>query len=327
MSQLKKQVSTLLLNSSDIIRLVKPDDLFSSMQSAFADYSSDRAIPARRFFTELPGSGGAMVLMPGLVQDVPAYTVKVNAKFPEQRPAIRGAVLLNDLNTGAVLAVMDSFQVTAVRTGLTAAMATHLLAREDADKVAIVGAGVQGVYQLRYLSRLRKIEQVKVYDLSPQTAEGYAAGMGSELALTVESCGTLEQAVQDAEIILMATWAKKPLLLAEMVSTGCHVTTLGADQPGEAEIDALLVQDSVFVCDDRDLAIEMGAVGGLGIGAEVIDAELGEVITKSHPGRSHPDQITVYAAVGLAFQDLVTAWQVYQAARSSGQCDQYDFLA
>ena len=318
---------TLLLNSSDITRLAEPDVLFSAMQSAFAAYSSDRAIPARRFFTELPGSGGAMVLMPGLVQGVPAYTVKVNAKFPDQTPAIRGAVLLNDLNTGAMLALMDSFQVTAVRTGLTAAMATNLLARKDANKVAVIGAGVQGVYQLRYLSRLRNIESVKVYDLSPQTAAEYAARMGSELALTVEPCTVLEKTVQNADIVLMATWAKEPLLFAEMISTGCHVTTLGADQPGEAEIDTALVQESVFVCDDRDLAIEMGAVGGLSLGAEVIDAEIGEVITRIHPGRTNPGQITVYAAVGLAFQDLVTAWQVYQAAHSSGQYERYDFLA
>lgn len=319
-------METLLLNSSDITRLVEPDALFNTMQSAFAAYSRNRAIPARRFYTELPGTGGAMVLMPGLIAGIPAYTVKVNAKFPGQRPAIRGAVLLNDLDTGALLAVMDSFQITAVRTGLAAAMASNLLAKDDAHKVAVVGAGVQGEYQLRYLSRLRRIESVTVYDLSPQKAIDYATSLGDELSVTVDICATLEAAVHDADIVLIATWAKNPLLFADMIPPGCHVTTLGADQPGEAEIDTALVKESVFVCDDRNLAIEMGAVGGVGLGAEVIDAEIGEIISEDHPGRSRPDQITVYAAVGLAFQDLATAWQVYQSACSSAQYSQFDFL-
>lgn len=319
-------METLLLNSSDITRLVEPDALFNTMQSAFAAYSRDRAIPARRFYTELPGTGGAMVLMPGLIAGIPAYTVKVNAKFPGQHPAIRGAVLLNDLDTGALLAVMDSFQITAVRTGLAAAMASNLLAKDDAHKVAVVGAGVQGEYQLRYLSRLRRIESVKIYDLSPQKAIDYATSIGAELSVTVDICATLEAAVHDADIVLIATWAKKPLLFAHMIPPGCHVTTLGADQPGEAEVDTALVKESVFVCDDRNLAIEMGAVGGVGLGAEVIDAEIGEIISEDHPGRSRPDQITVYAAVGLAFQDLATAWQVYRSACSSAQYSQFDFL-
>lgn len=211
---------TLLLNRSDIARLVEADRLFSAMRSAFAEYSSGREIPARRFYSRLPGSGAAMVLMPELVQGIPAYTVKVNAKFPDQRPAIRGAVLLNNLDTGAPLALMDSFQITAVRTGLAAAMASDLLARDDARKVAVVGAGVQGVYQLRYLSRLREIESVSIYDLSREKSIDYAKRMESELSLDFSVYDTLQAAVRDADIVLMATWAKEPILSAGMVPSG-----------------------------------------------------------------------------------------------------------
>jgi len=77
------------------------------------------------------------------------------------------------------------------------------------------------------------------------------------------------------------------------------------DQPGKAEVNAELLRSSLFVCDDRDLAVTMGAAGGAGVGAEVIDAELGEVIAGVHPGRTEPDQITIFGSVGLAFQDLV----------------------
>ena len=296
------------------------------MRSAFAEYSGGREIPARRFYSPLPGSGDAMVLMPGLVKGIPAYTVKVNAKFPDQRPAIRGAVLLNDLCTGAPLALMDSFQITAIRTGLAAAMASDLLARDDARKVAVVGAGVQGTYQLRYLSRLREIESVSVFDLAQKKSTDYVRRMESELSLVFHVHDTLQAAVCNADIVLMATWAKEPILHAGMIPPGCHVTTLGADEPRESEIDANLIRESVFVCDDRDLVVEMGAIGGVGLGPDAIDAEIGEVILGTHPGRTKPDEITIYAAVGLAFQDLVMAWQVYQAA-SKGTYEQFDFLA
>lgn len=296
------------------------------MQSAFIDYSERRDIPARRFFTPLPGVGEAMVLMPGLVEEIPAYTVKVNAKFAGQQPAIRGAVLLNDIETGELLAILDSFEITAIRTGLSAAMATDKLARPDAATVAVIGAGVQGVYQVCYLDMLRRLDRIKVYDVSIQKSEEYVIQMQKGLKAEFEICTTLEQAVEQADIVLMATWAKRPVLFSSMVSPGCHVTTLGADGPDEAEVDAALINNNLFVCDDKDLAIEMGAVGGAGLESDVIDAEIGQVLGGRHPGRTDPEQITIYGAVGLAFQDLVAAWQVYCAA-SDAQQKEYDFLA
>ena len=319
-------MSTQLFNRSDISRLIDPGILFAAMQSAFIDYSTERNIPARRFFTPLPGKGEAMVLMPGLARDIPAYTVKVNAKFADQKPAIRGAVLLNDLETGALLAVLDSFEITAIRTGLSAAMATDKLARKEAESVAVIGAGVQGVYQLCYLQMLRKLDRIRVYDISIQKAEEYVSQLQQSTEAEFEICTTLEQAVEGIDIVLIATWAKQPVLFSQMICSGCHITTLGADGPDEAEIDAELVENSLFVCDDRDLAIEMGAVGGVGLGPDVIDAELGQVLSGQHPGRADSEQITVYGAVGLAFQDLIAAWQVYRAAvDDQQQC--YDFLA
>ncbi len=109
-------MKTLLLTRSEVIRLTDPAALVTPMRNAFRDYSEQRVIPGRRFFTPLNGPGDAMILAPGLTPSVPAYTVKVHAKFPDQQPAIGGALLLNDLQTGSLLAVMDSTYLTAVRT-------------------------------------------------------------------------------------------------------------------------------------------------------------------------------------------------------------------
>jgi hypothetical protein len=108
---------------------------------------------------------------------------------------------------------------------------------------------------------------------------------------------------------------------------GTHVSTIGPDEPGKCEVSAEVIRDAVFICDDRDLAVSMGAIGGAKLGADAISAELGEVIGGAHPGRMNAEQITVYGGVGLAFQDAVAAWQIYRAALSRGLGREIDFLA
>lgn len=318
---------TLLFTRSEVVQLVDPVKLIEPMRAAFRDYSKQRVIPGQRFFTPLNGPGDAMILAPGLTPGIPAYTVKVHAKFPAQQPAINGALLLNDLQTGELLAVMDSTYLTAVRTGLGAAIATDLLAKPDAGSVAVIGAGVQGEFQLRYLSLFRPLTQVTVYDTDPERAAAYAARLSSELHVLVVPCKTLAAAVANAEIILTATWSNEPFLFFDMVQAGCHITTLGADQPGEAELAAELIEQATFFCDDRDLALSQGAIGGAGLSIAVISAELGEVLGGSKPGRKDASQITIYGAVGVAFQDLVVAWQVYNNGRTKCVGQSLDFLA
>jgi hypothetical protein len=112
-----------------------------------------------------------------------------------------------------------------------------------------------------------------------------------------------------------------------MLQPGTHVSTIGPDEPGKCEVSAEVIRDAVFVCDDRDLAVSTGAIGGAKLGADAISAELGEVIGGAHPGRMNAEQITVYGGVGLAFQDAVGAWQIYRAALSRGVGREIDFLA
>lgn len=317
---------TLLLTRSAVETVLDPPTLAAALRTAFLAYSADPGLRAARVRSSLPGPGTATVLFPGLVPGIPAYTVKVHAKFPAERPAIRGVLCLHDLETGALLAVMDSTHLTAVRTGLAGALAADALARADADAVAVVGAGVQGEHQLRSLAGLRRLRRASVYDTAPGRAEAFAARMSAELAMPVDPTLSLEAVVRDADILLVATWAREPFLLRAHVRPGMHVTTLGADEPGKAEVAAEVLRAAVVVCDDRALAVEMGAVGGVGLDAAAIAAELGEVLAGTHPGRTSADDITVYGGVGLAFQDLVVAWQAYRTARARGLGMDVDLL-
>ena len=318
---------TLLLNRSEVEALLDPGALVPKLRGAFVDYSARADGRARRVRSTLPGPGTATVLFPGVAPGIPAYTVKVHAKFPRQQPAIRGVLCLHDAETGDLLAVMDSTHLTSVRTGLAGALAAHVLARPYADVAAIVGAGMQGVQQLRSLAALRPLRLVRSYDVVTERAASVARTITAGLGLPVEAAESLSAALREAGIVLVATWAREPFILPGMLAPGAHVTTLGADEPGKAEVSAEVIREALFVCDDRALAVEMGALGGVGLGPEAVGAELGEVLAGVHPGRTSPEQLTVYGGVGLAFQDVVAAWAVYEAARRIGAGREIDFLA
>ncbi len=322
-------MKTVLLTRSEVEPLLHLPALLPMMRQAFQAYSLQRSLPAQRVRSLLPGQSvpGAMLLFPGLLPSIPAYTVKVHAKFPTQQPAIKGVLLLHDLQTGDLLAVMDSTAITAVRTGLAGAVAADVLARPDAFRVALIGAGAQGKWQLRSLALVRQLSQVLVYDIVAERAEAFACAMDAELPFAVRAAPSLAEATKDAEIIVTATWSREPFLLPYMVRLGTHITTLGPDEPGKCEVAAELLQQSLFICDDRDLAISMGTIESLGLDEQAVHAELGEVIAGEKAGRSSAEQITIYDGVGLAFQDLVTCWYVYQQVVEGGKRRSLDFLS
>jgi ornithine cyclodeaminase len=319
-------MKTLLLTRSDVAQLLDSKTLLRELRAAFIAYSRERPMPAHKVRALLPAPGNVHILVPGLVSGIPAFTVKVNAKYPSRQPAIRGVIHLHDLPTGKLLALMDATYITAARTGLTGALATDLLAQKNAGTAAIIGAGVQGEFHLRSLAMLRPLTKATIYDILPDRAETFAQRLSAELKVSVVSRDSLADTVKEAEMIIAATWAEKSFLFPTMVKTGTHLTTVGPDEPGKCEIDASLIRQSYFVCDDRELAVKIGAIGGAGLGEDSIHAELGEILAGTKPGRTHAEQITIFGSVGLPFQDLVAAWQVYQRARERGFGQELDFL-
>ena len=319
-------MTTLLLTRGQVEALLDPLAVAPALREAFIDYSRQKSFRGLRARADLPSSGTATVLFPGTSAGIPIFTVKVHSKFPDQNPAIRGVLCLHDLETGDLLAVMDSTHLTAVRTGLSGALAADVLARPGADTVAVLGAGVQGRHQLMSLSALRPIRHVTVYDTADGVADRFATEMKLGMGLTVEPSPSVAAAVRDAGTVLVATWSREPLILPGMLSRGAHVPTLGADEPGKVEVSADVIRASLFFCDDAALAVEMGALAGAGLSSDQVAAELGEVLAGKHPGRTSPDQVTIYGGVGLAFQDAVCAWHLYQAARNKGIGQEIDFL-
>jgi alanine dehydrogenase len=311
---------TLLLKRSDILGLL---DVPAVLRTLRAGFTAAVGIEPQRIRTDLPGPGTATTLLPGMIPGIPAYTVKVNAKFPQASPVLRGVVCLHDATNGSLLAILDSATITAWRTGLAAALATDVLAAKTARTVGVVGTGAQAAMVVRGLQALREVEHLVGYDVDRARAKEFVATAGIPGAVVDSATGVAAR----AEIVVLATWSRKPLLTAADVRPGRHFTTLGADEPGKIEVGADLLAGARVVVDDARLAAAMGAIGNVGLDETSIAATLGEVLSNAKPGRESAAQVTVYAPVGLPWQDLAIAWPVYQAAQATGIGRSIDFLS
>ena len=314
--------TTLLLTRSEIGTLLDDDELLQQLKNGFAALAeAGPECRGRRFPISLnaeDANAAGMVLAPGLIPGIPAYTVKVNAKFPSHPPAIKGLVVMHSLADGGILALLDSGYLTARRTAAAGAVGADTLARPDSETVSVIGCGVQGYAQLVWMLKIRPIKKVFVYDTVPDNALTFAQKAGAEFGVQIEICETAKQAAGLGDIVITATWAREPFLFCGDVRAGTHITTLGPDGPGECEVAAELVKASLFFADDAALQIEMGAIGGAGLGAEAISATIGEVLAGRKAGRGTPDDITIYGMVGLPFEDLAASWLVYKKALKSG---------
>lgn len=306
-------MSTLIITHSDVVRLLDALPLLELLRAGFVHHSSHKGPHPQRARAVLHDSDAALVVFPGTLPDIPAYTVKVHARFPDASPR-RGVVNLFDQKTGALLAILDAEQLTAIRTGVSAAISADVLAREDASFVAILGAGRQASVALRSLRLVRSLRQVRIHDPDIVRSEELALRTFQALKLPAEAVESVEEAVDGADIVLCDTGAREPILFPGMVSNGCHVISLGAEDPGKLELSPSLIRQSRLFTDDRVLAASLGSLAAAHVRAEEA-TELGEVIAGTKPGRTGLSEITLYAPVGLPFQDLAAAWLIYERAK------------
>lgn len=314
---------TRILTRSDLQTVLDPASAMAALREGFRG-DGRPPVAGQRVRTDLPFPGTATALIPGVLPGVDAYTVKVNAKFPGARPALRGVICLHSGRDGELLALMDSATVTAWRTGLAAALGTHVLAAPDpagAAVLGVIGAGAQAELMVRGLRGVREFGDLVVYD----TDAGRAAGFGSRHG--GRALGSAAEVAAAADTVLLATWSRTPLLRLADTRPGQHFTTLGADEPGKQELSADLLEAAVLVVDDRELAAAMGALAAAGLPATAADATLGEILRGAHPGRPADAARTVYAPVGLPWQDLALAWAAYRRAERLGVGTTTDLLA
>lgn len=313
---------TRILTRSDLLTLLHPEECIRVLREGFA--AAQSALPGRRVRTDLPFPGTATALLPGLLPGTDAYTIKVNAKFPGAAPSLRGVICLHSGTDGELLALIDSATVTAWRTGLAAALATDLIARPAGDgarTVGVIGAGAQAELTIRGLRTLRSWDRLLVHDTDGKRAEAFAQRHGGTPATTAAEVAAA------ADMVVLATWSREPLLTLTQLTAGQHLTSLGADEPGKQELAPDVLASARLIVDDRALVAGHGALANAGLPAGTAAASLGEVIRGEVPARCHGQEITVYAPVGLPWQDLALSRLAYQRAEATGTGATVDLLS
>jgi ornithine cyclodeaminase len=269
--------------------------------------------------------GRALGIMPGALGDEAPFGAKIISVYPENfakgSQSHQGVVILFDPADGAPVAVVHAGEITAIRTAAASAVATDVLARADASRLAILGYGEQAVTHARAIAKVRPLRSITVWGRSPARAADFAERMGAELTLLVHAVDTVEAAVAEADIVCTVTAAREPILKGAWVRPGAHLNLVGSSHAAPVEVDNDLVVRSRFVADSREGVLAQGAEflrakeAGL-IGDDHIVAEIGQVLAGDVVGRQSDDEITVYKSLGHVVQDLASAWTLYGQAET-----------
>jgi ornithine cyclodeaminase len=274
--------------------------------------------------------GGLLAAMPAFLPSAQILETKLVSVFPRNAarglPSHQAVILVFDADTGEPRAMMDGTAITAVRTAAGSALASRLLARPQARVLAIVGTGVQARAHAKAVPRVRPIKEVRVVGRNWARAAALAEEIAGGLDLLAKAFELGQQAFAGVDVICATTHSAEPVVKGEWLEPGVHVNSVGLN-PNGRELDGEAVKRALVVVETRGAALAPAPSGsndllwaireGL-IGEEHIHAEIGELISGARPGRTSPDQITLYKSVGVAVQDAVAAHLVLEAAVRQG---------
>ena len=317
-------MKVVILNHQQIRELLPITECIELMADALSALARDEVYQPLRTIVRPPEARGLLGLMPAYrAGEQGAFGLKAICVFPGN-PAIgkdahQGAVMLFSRETGELLALMNASEITAIRTAAVSAVATRLLAREDAKELAIIGAGVQARTHLAALAAVRPIKRARVACRNIEHAVELAREMQS--SFPIEPVRTNEEAVRGADVIVTATSSLEPVINKEWISPGAHVNAIGTHSPSSREIDSATMAAARLFVDRRESALNeagdylLAAQEGL-ITPDSIIGEIGELLIGTKTGRTSATEITLFKSLGLAIEDVVTADYLYQRAQS-----------
>jgi alanine dehydrogenase len=333
----------LFLDRAAVEAHLSPALCLEAVEAAFRSLVQGQALQPLRTLLSLPGGRDHFLVMPAHVEKPAALGAKLLTLFPGNHdrglPSHQGVILLFDVETGGLRAVVDAESVTSLRTAAASALATRLLAREEASDLAILGAGVQARSHLEALLAVRPIRRVRVWSRTADHARAFVAEARARLEagareraereIEISVAGDPESAVRGADVICTVTASPTPILQGQWIAPGAHVNAVGAYTPDTRELDTLAVRQARFYVDRRESAMAeagdfliprkegavddhhiLGELGELleggagGRRAGGVEGVVGGRVEGRVEGRTSPADRTVFKSLGLAVQDL-----------------------
>ena len=316
------------LDEQSLRGAVTPADAVRAVREAFRADGEGRTVVPSVINLSVPGTRGEFHVKTAWVAGVPLIAVKVASGFYDNPalglPTGSGLMALFDAATGLPLGLLfDNGFLTDLRTGAAGAVAADCLARRDIETVGVVGSGVQARFQVACLREVRRFTRVVAWSIDAPGLDAYCRELRETCGLEAVAAAGPEQVCREADVLVTATPSTSPIIRAEWLRPGLHVTALGSDAPGKQELEAgclgradRVVVDRLSQCarfGELSQALAAGIMQESGVWAE-----LGEVVAGRKPGRTAAEQITICDLTGVGFQDTAIAAFAWSRVRENG---------
>jgi ectoine utilization protein EutC len=300
-------------------------EALAAVEEGFSRLAKGMATVPPIMIVDVPESRGEVDVKSAYVKGFDSFAIKIASGFFDNRkvglPSGSGLMIVVSARTGFPQAVLlDNGYLTDVRTALAGAIAADRMACDSVSVVGVLGAGTQGRYQVRALKLVRQFGQVVVWDRDAEAASRYADEVSRELGIDVGIREEPSEVVAGSDILITATAARAPLVKAEWLHPGLHITAMGSDSEDKQELEPeVLARADRVVCDRRSQCFRLGELhhaADAGVITEDHDiAELGELIAGQRTGREADTEVTVCDLTGVGVQDTAVALLAYKKAR------------
>lgn len=324
---------TLLLKRRDVADLLTIEECINAVEHTFRLHAEGKAMPPK--VLGIHSDKGGLHIKAGLSGSEKGYFVaKANANFPGNPkhyglPTIQGVIIVSDAGNGRLLALMDSIEITILRTGAATAVAAKYLSAIDSKTATICGCGNQGIISLKALMKVRDIEKVFAFDIDENRIKEFGYEFAKKIEIIPTTENSLSVALSQSQICVTCTPSRQPFIQARDIMPGTFIAAVGADSEEKQELFSDLFLKSKIVV---DLLEQCSAIGELHhalkqgqVTLANVHAELGQIIANIKPGRESGEEIIVFDSTGTALQDVAAAAIVYEKALAGGIGMKMDF--
>ncbi len=312
----------LYINKEKIAELLPMNECIDVMKQMFYSLAKQECAQPLRSLMWLPDKTGLLGMMPGNAETLGIMGIKVISVFhgnaEKGYPSHQGVVILFDAKNGQPLMFFDAAEITAIRTAAASAVATSLLSRQNSEILAIIGSGEQAQRHIESMCLVRKLKQINLWSRNEKNAIKLAE-KNSNKSIHIKK--TVREAVKDADIICTVTSSKQPVVMGEWISEGTHINAVGSSTAFSRELDTLAIERSKLFTDCYEsLFNEAGDFIIPKQEGKITDhdvkGELGEVLMGTRKGREYPTDITIFKSLGIASEDIFSAWHIYKKINS-----------
>jgi alanine dehydrogenase len=318
----------LFINKETVASLLPMQECISVMEQTFRSLAGGNCVQPLRPLMWLPDRRGLLGMMPGYAGDIDVMGIKVISVFPKNKEygysSHQGVMMLFETTNGKPLCMADADEITAIRTPAASAVATNLLARENAETLSVIGSGIQAARHIEAMLLVRKIKKITIWSRNEMSAKQLAGQVSAKNKIDISIAKDPEAAVRNMDIICTVTAAVEPIVKGEWVSAGTHINAVGSCMPRARELDTATILKSRLFTDCYESIFNEAGDFIIPKNEGVIDdshvkGEIGEILLGKKDGRSSVDDITVFKSLGLAAEDIFAVNHIYRKISEKNQ--------